>query len=83
MSILIPTLPETGRAIADVGFLIVAAAAYSVYSSALIFVFMKWTMRIVNDIIVKQQELLEEILQLQRQQHELLNDVNSTINQHS
>lgn len=83
MNLVIPTLPETGRAIADVGFLIVAAAAYIVYSSALIFVFMKWTMRIVNDIIVKQQELLEEILLLQRQQHELLNDVNSNLNHHS
>ncbi|MDD3194307.1 MAG: hypothetical protein PHU68_00710 [Paludibacter sp.] len=73
-------LQETGRAIADDGFLITAAAAYIVYSSALIFIFMKWTMRIVNDIIVKQQELLEEVLSLQKQQHEMLTEMNSTLN---
>lgn len=83
MDLILLALQETGRAIADVGFLIVAAAAYIVYSSALIFIFMKWTMRIVNDIIVKQQELLEEILSLQKQQHDMLHDVNSNLNQRS
>lgn len=81
MDLILLALQETGRAIADVGFLIVAAAAYIVYSSALIFIFMKWTMRIVNDIIMKQQELLEEILSLQKQQHNMLHDVNNNLNQ--
>ena len=83
MSFIANNLTETGKAIADAGFLIVAAAAYIVYSSALIFIFMKWTMRIVNDIIAKQQQLLEEILALQRQQHELLDDVNDKLNLYS
>jgi len=72
-------ISETGKSIADMGFLVMAAAAYIVFSSALFFFFVKWFMRIVNGIIERQQHILEEILSLQKQQHSLLNEINGEI----
>lgn len=63
---------EVGKGIADFGFVIVAAAAYMIYSATMFFLFIKWFMRIVNGIIDRQQQVLLEIVTLQKQQQELL-----------
>jgi hypothetical protein len=70
---------EVGKGIADFGFLIMAAAAYLVYSSALIILFIKWFVRIINRIIDRQQQLLDEILAMEKHQNELLEDMNRKI----
>jgi hypothetical protein len=63
---------EVGNAIADFGFVVMAAACYLVFSAAIIFFFAKWFVRIVDGIIERQQKILDEILQLQREQKEML-----------
>jgi len=55
---------KMGQSIADVGFVIMAAAGYLVYSAIIIFVFLKWFVRIVNGIIENQQQSLNEMLSL-------------------
>jgi len=70
---------EVGRNIADFGFLVMAAAAYLVYSSVLIVLFIRWFVRIINRIIDKQQLMLDEILAMGKLQHELLEDVSREI----
>jgi hypothetical protein len=70
---------EVGRNIADFGFLVMAAAAYLVYSSVLIVLFIRWFVRIINRIIDKQQLMLDEILAMGKLQHELLEDVSRKI----
>jgi len=66
---------EVGKGIADFGFVIVAAAAYMIYSATMFFLFIKWFMRIVNGIIDRQQQVLLEIVTLQKQQQELLESI--------
>ena len=63
---------EVGKGIADFGFLIIAAAAYLIYSATLFFFFIRWFVRIVNNIIEKQQKVLDEILNLQQKEVKLL-----------
>lgn len=66
---------EVGKGIADFGFVIIAAAAYMIYSATMFFLFIKWFMRIVNGIIDRQQQVLQEIVTLQKQQQELLESI--------
>ncbi|MEA4935305.1 hypothetical protein SDC9_209046 [bioreactor metagenome] len=66
---------EVGKGIADFGFVIVAAAAYMIYSATMFILFIKWFMRIVNGIIDRQQQVLQEIVTLQKQQQELLESI--------
>jgi hypothetical protein len=66
---------EVGKGIADFGFVIIAAAAYMIYSATMFFLFIKWFMRIVNGIIDRQQQVLQEIVTLQKQQQKLLESI--------
>jgi len=66
------SLQEVGKSIADFGFLVMAAACYLVFSAALFLFFMKWFMRIINGIIDRQQNILDEILSLEREQTKML-----------
>jgi hypothetical protein len=59
-------LQEVGNSVADFGFLIVAAASYIILSTSLFFFFVKWFVRIINGIIERQQNVLDEILNLQK-----------------
>jgi hypothetical protein len=70
---------EVGKGIADFGFLVMAAAAYLVYSSVLIVLFIRWFVRIINRIIDKQQLMLDEILAMGKLQNELLENVSREI----
>jgi len=60
---------KIGQNIADVGFVIMAAAGYLVYSAIIIFVFVKWFVHIINGIIENQQQSLNEMLSLLRDLH--------------
>jgi hypothetical protein len=66
---------EVGKSIADFGFLIIAGATYLIYSATLFFFFIKWFVRIINGIIERQQQVLDEILRLQKQQITLLDNI--------
>lgn len=66
---------EIGKGIADFGLLIFAGASYMAYSATLFFFFIRWFVRIVNGIIEKQQSILDEILQLQKEQKILLENI--------
>ncbi len=61
-----------GKGITDFGFVVITAAGYLVYSAAIIFFFVKWFVRVVDGIIERQQKVLDEILQLQKEQHNML-----------
>ena len=71
-------LPEVGKSIADFGFLVMAAATYLVLSATLFFFFMKWFMKIINGIIERQQNILDEILSLEREQTRMLEKIAGT-----
>jgi hypothetical protein len=66
---------EIGIGIADFGFVVMAAASYLIFSSAIIFFFAKWFVRIVDGIIERQQRTLDEILALQKEQINLLEKI--------
>lgn len=68
-------LQEVGNSVADFGFLVVAAALYLILSTSLFFFFVKWFMRIINGIIERQQDVLDEILNLQKQQKKLMEEI--------
>jgi len=71
---------EVGKGIADFGFVIIAAAAYIIYSATIFFLFIKWFIRIINGIIDRQQQVLQEIVTLQKQQKELLENIDHKLN---
>jgi hypothetical protein len=56
-----------------------AAASYLVYSSVLTFLFIKWFVRIINRIIDRQQQILDEILSMEKHQNELLAEISREI----
>jgi len=66
---------EVGKGIADFGFLIIAGSTYVIYSATLFYFFIKWFVRIVNDLINKQQSMLAEMLELQKEQKEILKQI--------
>ena len=63
---------EMGKSIADIGFVIMAAAGYLVYSAIIITFFVKWFVRIINGIIDHQQQVLNEMLQLLKELHVMI-----------
>lgn len=66
---------ELGKGITDFGFMVITAAGYLVYSATIIFFFVKWFVRIINNIIDRQQRILDEILQLQKEQHGMIKEL--------
>ena len=72
-------LQEVGNSVADFGFLIVAAASYIILSTSLFFSFVKWFVRIINGIIERQQNVLDEILNLQKLQRSTLDEINHQV----
>ena len=68
-------LPETGRSISEFGLLVVCSAAYLLATGSILFFFIRWFVRIINNIINRQQGILDEILLLQREQKVLLEKV--------
>jgi len=72
-------LQEVGNSVADFGFLIVAAASYIILSTSLFFFFVKWFVRIINGIIERQQNVLDEILNLQKLQKNMLDEISHQV----
>ena len=68
-------LPETGRSISEFGLLVVCSAAYLLATGSILFFFIRWFVRIINDIILRQQRTLDEILLLQREQTNMLEKI--------
>ena len=66
---------EIGRGITELGFMVVCTAIYLVCSAYVLFFFVKWFVRIVDNIIERQQRILDEILQLQREQKQMLEKI--------
>ena len=66
---------EMGKNITDFGFVVMTAAGYLVYSAVIIFFFVKWFVRVIDGIIDRQQRVLDEILQLQKEQHNMLKQI--------
>ena len=58
---------EVGRVISEFGFMVVCSAIYLVSSAAVLFFFIKWFVKVVDNIIERQQRNLDEILQVQRE----------------
>lgn len=71
---------EVGKGIADFGFLIIAGASYLILSTTLFYFFIRWLVRIVDDIIVNQQKILEEILELEEKQTAILVNIADKLN---
>lgn len=65
-------LTEISQNISDHGFMAVAAASYLLCSVTMFVLLIRWFVKIVNRIINKQQDVLDEILRLQRVQQRLL-----------
>ena len=72
METVFSSLPEVGKSISEVGVLAICSASYLLASGSILFFFIKWFVRIINNIINRQQSILDEILQLQREQKVLL-----------
>ncbi len=72
---------EVGKGIADFGFLIIAGSFYVMFSATLFYFFIRWFVRIINNIINRQQQLLEEILSLEKQQLSILEMIQRKIKQ--
>jgi hypothetical protein len=67
METLITDPAETSRVISEFGFMAVCSAVYLGCSASLFFFFVKWFVRVVDNIIERQQRNLDEILQVQRE----------------
>lgn len=63
---------EVGRGISEFGFMVVTSATYLISSATILFFFIRWFVRIVDNIIERQQRILDEILQLQRENNALM-----------
>jgi len=72
------TISEISRRISESGFMAVASAAYLICSASILFFFIKWFVRIIDNIIERQQKILEEILSLQRELKQMLERGTST-----
>jgi len=66
------TVSELSRRISELGFMAVASAAYLICSAGILFFFIKWFVRIIDNIIERQQRVLDEILQLQREMKSMM-----------
>ena len=69
------TVSEVSRNISEYGFMVVCTAIYLIGSVAVLSFFIKWFVRVVDNIIERQQQLLNEILQLQREQKQMLEKI--------
>lgn len=58
---------ELGKGISEWGMMTIAAAAYVLISYSVITRFLKWFSKVINNIIDRQQNILDEILELQKE----------------
>ena len=72
MENVLASLPELGRSISEFGLLALCSAAYLLATGSILFFFIRWFVRIINNIILRQQNTLDELLRLQRLQTDIL-----------
>ena len=58
---------ELGKGISEWGMMAIAAAAYILISYSVITAFLRWFAKVINNIIDRQQRILDEILELQKE----------------
>ena len=75
MENLIVNTSELGQSISEFGFMVVCSAAYLLSTGTILFFFIKWFVRIVNNIIDRQQRILDETFKLQREQKQMLEKI--------
>ena len=68
-------ITEIGQGITEFGFMVVCSAIYLICSATILFFFIKWFVKIIDNIIERQQRILDEILQLQREQSNMLEKI--------
>ena len=61
---------EMSRGISEFGFMAVASACFLLTSLTIMFLFIRWLMRIINDIIGTQHLSIKELLQSNKEQVE-------------
>ena len=72
------SITEISQDISNYGFMVVTTAVYLLCSATMLILMIRWFIKTVNRIIDKQQDILDEILRLQREQTHLLNEIRST-----
>jgi len=72
-------ITEISQSVSDHGFMVVTTAAYLLCSVTMLILLIRWFVKIVNRIINKQQDVLDEILLLQRKQQYLLEAIEQKI----
>ena len=75
MENVLTNLPELGRSISEFGLLVLCSAAYLLATGSILFFFIRWFVRIINNIILRQQNTLDELLHLQRLQTDILHSL--------
>ena len=68
---------EMGKSIADIGFVIMAAGGYLVHSSVIIFLFVKWFVRTMDRTVERQQQILDEMLQILKELYVMVKSMKS------
>jgi len=71
---------DMGKSIADFGFVIMAAASYLVSSAIIIFVFVKWFIRMIDTINERDRQAINEIIQLVRDLHGMIKTICDELN---
>ena len=69
------TVNEISQNISEYGFMVVCTAIYLIGSAGVLSFFVKWFVRMIDNIIERQQRILDEILQLQREQKQMLEKI--------
>ena len=69
------SITEVSRSISDYGFMVVTTAVNLLCSATMLILMIRWFIKTVNRIIDKQQDILDEILRLQRKQQHLLEEI--------
>ena len=66
------TATTLSRGVSEFGFMVVCSAVYLVCSASVLFFFVKWFVRVVDNIIDRQQHILDEMLQLLKELHAMV-----------
>ena len=69
------SITEVSHSISNYGFMVVTTAVYLLCSATMLILLIQWFVKTVNRIINKQQDVLDEILRLQREQQHLLEEI--------
>lgn len=70
---------EIGRGISEFGFMVMCCASYLITSTVLLFIFIKWFTRLVDNMMTRHQQMLDEILRTSRDHFELSKQVHTEI----